>query len=837
MTDYWVSTKKHYCEVCKCWVSGHLQNITRHESSIRHISTLRNKMMESHRRKTRKKKQDKFEEEEMKRLNTITLDNPAPAENNSSLPYMNDLFTYRPLMQPPLDFEAEKKRISKSINRTLAGYEEPEHVDLNYNPTRWIATIDQDDGSLVYYNNMTGVRTKTKPKDFDGVIPSTAAHLTTNWTLKFDPFKGRRYYHNMDTGEIRWIDETIMTEMPSPLQYGAQNEVVRSQNKADNGSYIHFNVKCELKIPEQPQIQVKIQQNNKGEGTEELETKEEENYEPPNNELNNLSGPVIGQWEVVNPRETVFSHWVENTDMFVNPEQSHHLHGKFKTNLMMTLEPLVGNDYQEEPVVKQNTEDEEKKVKNSELRKVLGSRPNKAQENKLDKLISYDSKYNYKVFNLKHVENLLNIDFLRLSPSEYIKIFKLFNKNMYYDQRIYYSLYMSLYDKIPYFDFDELIKLIEYITPFAHFKGNVDEFDSRYLFTHVKDEASETQCSDIVTYDYKNSELHKIQKNIVKEITDSIENRLKFNLNIERDERFKINLSCLNSLNRLGFMTQWKARLQLSEEIVEYLFNKIDSCTLFDSEKISLKETLKSLNNVCDTISQKCIHIICKKIKSKEYKIIHKNEWDCINLTIVDNVELALSYYSKVDIQILKFIEEYWEKVESYMFSGLKSEEICVLNLICDVCNNVSGIYNRLVQDLSSSDIIAELDSFLSIHYKTLYASKFLKCIDHKLLKNKNPMENVYTHLRESVLKLFIEHKNRLSTRNQGIIISLMCESNSSKFSRSVEDKQGTASPILKNEVDTVDVLRSIHFNLAKCGELSLLDCLNVRIRAEMKIM
>ncbi|UKJ89928.2 hypothetical protein MACJ_003182 [Theileria orientalis] len=804
MTDYWVSTKKHYCEVCKCWVSGHLQNITRHESSIRHISTLRNKMMESHRRKTRKKKQDKFEEDEMKRLNTITLDNPVPAENNSTLPYANDLFSYRPIMQPTLDFESEKKRIAKSINRTLAGCEEPEHVDLNYNPTRWIATIDQDDGALVYYNNMTGVRTKNRPKDFDGVIPSAAAHLTTNWTIKFDPFKGRRYYHNMDTGEIRWIDETIMTHIPLAVQpYGAQNEVIRSQNKADNASYIHFNVKCELKIPEQPQIQVKIQQNTKTEGNEELENNQEEKYEPPNNELANLSGPVIGQWEVVNPRESVFSHWVENTDIFVSPDQSHDLHGK----------------------------------RNGELRKVLGSRPNKAQENKIDKLISYDSKHNFKVFNLKHVENLLNIDFLSLSPSEYIRIFKLFNKNMYYDGRIYYSLFRSLYDKIPYFDFQELIKLIKYITPFAHFKGNMDESDVEYLYTHLKDQASETYCSDIVTYDYKSCELHKIQKNIVKEITDIIENRLKANLNIERDEMYRIYSACLNALNRLGSLNQWKARLRLSEEIIDYLSNKIGVCNLLDPEQLSIIQTLESVNSVCDTISQKCIHTICKKVKSNEYKIKLQCEWDCINFNIVNNVELAISYYSKGDIQILKFIQDYRETIEKYLTFDLKSEEICELTLICNLCRNVSIIYNRFVQCFSNNDIIAELDSFLSIHYKTLYASKILKSIQHNLLKNKNSMENVYTRLRESVPKLFIDHKNKLTPKNQGVLISLICESNCPKHGRLVDNKEAVSSPTSKNEIDTVDVLRGIHFNLARCGELSMLDCLNVRLTDEIKTL
>ncbi|BAM41795.1 uncharacterized protein TOT_040000177 [Theileria orientalis strain Shintoku] len=835
MTDYWVSTKKHYCEVCKCWVSGHLQNITRHESSIRHISTLRNKMMESHRRKTRKKKQDKFEEDEMKRLNTITLENPVPAENNSTVPFVNDLFAYRPLIQPTLDFEAEKKRIAKTINRTLAGYEEPEHVDLNYNPTRWIATIDQDDGSLVYYNNLTGIRTKTRPKDFDGVIPSTAAHLTTNWTLKFDPFKGRRYYHNINTGEIRWIDESITNEMPILQQYGTQGEIMRTQNKTDNGSYIHFNVKCELKMPE-PQIQVKIQQNAKTDETEEDENKQEEKYEPPNNELNNISGPLIGQWEVVNPRESVFSHWVENTDIFVSPEQTHHLQGKSKVEIK-GVEQMVGNDYQEDPIVSQSTEEDEKKVSNGELRKVLGSRPSKGQENKLNKLISYDSKYNFKEFNLKHVENLLNMDFVSLAPQEYIRIFKLFNKNMYFDERIYYSIYRSLYDKIPYFDFYELIKLMEYITPFAEYKGNMDEMEVDKVCTEIKDEILETESPYIVKYDYKRGELEKLQKDIVKEITNIIENRIKFNLNVERDKQFKINSTCLKSLNRLGFLSEWKVHMRLSEEIISYVLNKTSSGVKGDSEKLTLNQALESVNSVCDTISQKCIHTMCKKIKSNEHKIKLKNEWDLINFTVVDNVQLALRYYSKGDVQILKFIEDYSEEVEKCVFVDLKSEEICELNQVCNLCANLGVIYSRFVQCLSNSDIVGDLDSFLCVHYKILYASKFLKSIDDALLKNKSSMGDVYTQLRESSLTFFVEHKSRLSPKNQGILMSLICECNGGNIRGFDDDKEAGTAPKSKHEDDTVAVLRGVHFNLAKSGDFSMFDCLNVRSAAEMETL
>eukprot|EP00922_Rhytidocystis_sp_ex-Travisia-forbesii_P001389 GHVS01001918.1.p1 GENE.GHVS01001918.1~~GHVS01001918.1.p1 ORF type:complete len:420 (-),score=81.38 GHVS01001918.1:17-1276(-) len=44
MTEFWVSQAKHYCKICKIWVSGHAQNIKRHELTDIHLMKAREQL-------------------------------------------------------------------------------------------------------------------------------------------------------------------------------------------------------------------------------------------------------------------------------------------------------------------------------------------------------------------------------------------------------------------------------------------------------------------------------------------------------------------------------------------------------------------------------------------------------------------------------------------------------------------------------------------------------------------------------------------------------------------------------------------------------------------------
>ena len=36
MTEYWKSAQRHFCTVCRCWLSAHPSNIRLHEQAPRH---------------------------------------------------------------------------------------------------------------------------------------------------------------------------------------------------------------------------------------------------------------------------------------------------------------------------------------------------------------------------------------------------------------------------------------------------------------------------------------------------------------------------------------------------------------------------------------------------------------------------------------------------------------------------------------------------------------------------------------------------------------------------------------------------------------------------------
>ncbi|CDR97287.1 hypothetical protein, conserved [Babesia bigemina] len=337
MTDYWVSTKKHYCEVCKCWISGTTLNIKNHESSARHISSLRNKMIESHRRDVARKEQEAFEAAEIARLNSVTMDGPSIVEPVGDSGFVGSSFsTHNRLLRPPVDKEKEQMQVLDTISRVLSGAP-PDEPDHNRNTT-WMAFIDPEDGTLTYYNNFTGLKTKNRPRDFDGVLPTAASSLTSNWTLKFDPTKGAKYYHNLATGEIRWLEAPRPSAAPAPPPRKAESSSVppsipikmepdtseTSANKAPSQIRIKLEP-MESQPPERPTpptpaaVRIKPEPEDQSQGADAYEPSQRATENRPELPKEQYAAPPIGQWEVVKPEESVFSHSIVSLDPYINP--------------------------------------------------------------------------------------------------------------------------------------------------------------------------------------------------------------------------------------------------------------------------------------------------------------------------------------------------------------------------------------------------------------------------------------------------------------------------------------------------------------------------------------
>lgn len=345
MTDFWVSNKKHYCDVCNCWIAGTTINIKNHESSARHVSSLRKKLIDSHRKQLDKKRQEDFEKEEISRLNSVTLDGPALAPHIADGGLTSSsLFTYSRELNPPVDKDREQARIAQQISRALAGA--PMEDTDNRTKTTWMAVIDNDDGTLTYYNNVTGVKTKSRPRDFDGDLPLASSSLTSNWTLKFDPSKGAKYYHNATTGEIRWLEQpssaatSASVATVKPPSAAAPGSCSRTEPKALQAPVIKTESDAPPPAASKPESQIKIKlESVERPGTSQPGAvpalKEEPSDSAPRPEdpyapshqptLEDPKKPkeqyttTVGQWEVVKPEESVFSHSIVSLEPYINP--------------------------------------------------------------------------------------------------------------------------------------------------------------------------------------------------------------------------------------------------------------------------------------------------------------------------------------------------------------------------------------------------------------------------------------------------------------------------------------------------------------------------------------
>ncbi|PHJ24547.1 u1 zinc finger protein [Cystoisospora suis] len=68
MTERWVSQKRHYCEVCRTWLSGHIMNVKRHEMSERHIANMRQMFKDMRNREKERLVSEEFQQKEISRI-------------------------------------------------------------------------------------------------------------------------------------------------------------------------------------------------------------------------------------------------------------------------------------------------------------------------------------------------------------------------------------------------------------------------------------------------------------------------------------------------------------------------------------------------------------------------------------------------------------------------------------------------------------------------------------------------------------------------------------------------------------------------------------------------
>ncbi|CDU85249.1 zinc finger protein, putative [Plasmodium yoelii] len=213
MTEYWVSSKKHYCETCNCWLSGHKVNIKNHEKSARHIENFRRVLNESYKRKEEETKEKKFIEQELKKLENIEKQFRSNLNNNGG----NSI-------NPSSNIGAPKSNLSKVYNNSKAinnnnkihnrsfnrNYTSSNSNNLNaaggyssnYNASNtntWILMVHECTGCLIFFNILTNEVSYEKPQNFVyGNIQATEKFTAENgWFKYFDYNSYNNYYYNI----------------------------------------------------------------------------------------------------------------------------------------------------------------------------------------------------------------------------------------------------------------------------------------------------------------------------------------------------------------------------------------------------------------------------------------------------------------------------------------------------------------------------------------------------------------------------------------------------------------------------------------------------------------
>ncbi|SPJ12422.1 U1 small nuclear ribonucleoprotein C, putative [Plasmodium sp. DRC-Itaito] len=195
MTDYWVSSKKHYCETCNVWISGHKVNIKNHEKSSRHIENFNRLITESFKRKEKETQEKEFLEKELRRLDDIekkyVLDINKKDENDKSY-----------------DSYAYKHTNDNKNNNNIYGNNIYSNNIYNYNNisnNKYILMIHEDNGSLVFFNILKNELLYDKPVDFYEPLPEYQTFSEQyGWYKYLDNNSNNFYYFNIYNSKSIW---------------------------------------------------------------------------------------------------------------------------------------------------------------------------------------------------------------------------------------------------------------------------------------------------------------------------------------------------------------------------------------------------------------------------------------------------------------------------------------------------------------------------------------------------------------------------------------------------------------------------------------------------------
>eukprot|EP01068_Selenidium_serpulae_P002848 Selendium_serpulae@DN2711_c0_g1_i2.p1 len=145
MTEYWVSTARHHCDVCKVWISGHRRNIEDHNRSTTHIQNVQRSFSDACRRHQEKDRND-----------AMILAELAQIEKKSKLSAADDAKWFGGGGSQSKSVPVAKKLRTEAVDfRSAVRPPEPPKLPQVQDPSaQWVMSVDPLSGVPVYYNPM-----------------------------------------------------------------------------------------------------------------------------------------------------------------------------------------------------------------------------------------------------------------------------------------------------------------------------------------------------------------------------------------------------------------------------------------------------------------------------------------------------------------------------------------------------------------------------------------------------------------------------------------------------------------------------------------------------------
>ncbi|VWU49222.1 U1 small nuclear ribonucleoprotein C, putative [Hepatocystis sp. ex Piliocolobus tephrosceles] len=273
MSEYWISTKKHYCETCNCWVSGNKINIKNHEKGTRHIENFKKLISASYKRKEKEKQENEFIEKELKKFEdvekklllnlkknenleinksynietgNIINNNINIGDNNINIGDNNINIGDNNINNGDNNniLSSNKNIINTNINNNSVNIINSNNV----NKKKWTLMVNEDTGRLIFVNILTNEICYEKPKDFYESIPECEIFSEQNGWYKYFDYNARNfYYYNINSKKGIWQYSLHTLNILNDYTKNYYNTLVKNTNNYDSNNNNSNNIANNVK--------------------------------------------------------------------------------------------------------------------------------------------------------------------------------------------------------------------------------------------------------------------------------------------------------------------------------------------------------------------------------------------------------------------------------------------------------------------------------------------------------------------------------------------------------------------------------------------------------------